>query len=265
MKHKSMALLALVALLMPPSVLGFGEKEVVMEASAPMVGIEVTYKRTWDGGKKSETYTVHCQEIEVAGEPAYQSVSVYRDRVRRVTMRAEDLVPIAMSEVWNSGDKRIERRYQGGKVRSIRVGAEPEMDVTVDAPEGVHDTESFAFLLKGYPFKEQHSVAPIDVLIAEPNPAFSKPRVFSINIIPRGREKVKVPAGEFDCYKFEMSFAGLLGYVLPENTFWLLAEEPHMFVKASSDDGELLLLSAPKDCDGVKYCAVAAEPPGLSD
>ena len=254
------AMMALLSLL-PATASALGRREVAMKVKGPECGLEVVYRRTWDHGAQTETYSVHAQELKVNGEDAYQSISVYSDRVRRITMRKSDLTPIFMAEKFNDGKRLIQRAYQGPRVHAVRRNLPDPYDVWVETPAGTHDTESFAFLLRGYPFAEQDTVAPINVLFAEPNPLFSMPRTLGVVIIPRGEERITTPAGSFDCYVLEMSLAGLLGYIAPENRFWLLKEEPHLIVRAEGA-GELLeLAGGPYPCDGIKHCLAGVEPP----
>ncbi len=249
--------------LVPLALFGWGEKRVKMEARAPTCGMEVEYRRTSQESGKSEVYKVFAKEIEVGGEKAYQSVSAFDDRIRRVTMRASDLTPIASIEEWKDEKKFIKRLYGDDKARVIREGVPYPMDVVVEAARGVHDTESFAFLLKGYPFGEKDSLAPVDVLVAEPNALLQKPRVFSIYLIPLGTEKIKVPAGEFECYKFRMTLAGALGYVVPDNYFWLLKDDPHLVVMGEGGGEKFELMSGPYSCQEEGRCTAEAAPPEL--
>jgi len=235
-----------------------------MAIRPPEVMVEVVYRRTSGGGKESETYTVHCEKLMVGDEEAYQSISVYQDRVRRMTMRARDLTPIAMTEKWFAGDKLVERTYFANKARAVRRNLPYPIDETVEVPPGVHDPESFAFLLKGYPFDKQDSVSPINVLLAEPNPILKRPVTLSVLIVPHGEETVKVPAGEFRCYKMSMGLAGVLGYVVPDNVLWLLKDDPHLLVKAEGAGEMFELVRGGVACDPddrTKHCKVAAEAP----
>jgi len=85
-----------------------------------------------------------------------------------------------------------------------------------------------------------------------------------VNIVPRGEERVTVPAGTFDCYLLEMTLAGVLGYLVPNNSFWLLKADPHLIVKAEGG-GELIeFVAGAFPCDGVKHCLSRAEVPSLT-
>jgi hypothetical protein len=246
----------------PVELYALGRREVKMQIRGPDCGIEVIYRRTYNGGSLRETYGVHAEELQVNGERAYQSISVYPDRVRRITMRVSDLTPIFMSEVWNDGTGLIQRSYGKDSVHALRRNVPDPYDEVVAVPPGIHDPESFAFLLKGYPFAEQDTLAPIAVLVADPNPVFTRPRVFGVEIIPRGEQRITTPAGAFDCYVLEMGLAGVLGYIVPENRFWLLKQDPHLIVKAEGG-GELIeLVGGPFPCDYVKRCPVRAQAPG---
>lgn len=229
-----------------------------MKVIGPDCGMEVVYRWTSEFGDRSGTYSVHAESGEVEGVPAYHSISEYGDRVRCISMRQSDLTPVSMVEKWSEGEKLAQRVYKGNEVRVLRRALSYPIDEVIKVPAGIHDPESFAFLLKGYPFEEQDTLAPIDILIAEPNPFFS-PRPFEVYMIPHGEERIEVPAGTFDCYVLEMSLAGILGYIVPNNRFWLLKDDPHLIVKAQGA-GELVeLVAGPFKCDGKEHCKVGPE------
>ena len=245
----------------PDHLVAWGERKVAMKIVGPDCGLEVSYRRSWDGGRQSETYAVHAEKLTVNNVPAYQSISVYKDRVRRITMRQSDLTPLVMIEKWSQGPGLIQRTYQKNQVHVVRRGVPYPMDLQVEVPPGVHDPESFAFLLRGYPFARQNTISPINVLMAEPNPIITNPRALGVYIIPHGAGKVKVPAGVFDCYILEMTLSSVLGYVVPNNRFWLLKNEPHLIVKAEGGGQTIELMAGPFACDGNKHCPVRAEVP----
>lgn len=245
--------------LLAPFFLGaWGQREVKMQVMGPDCGHEVVYRRASGGGETSETYAVHAERADGSDEPVFHSISVYDDRVRCITMRQADLTPVSMVEKWNTGERLIQRTYGEGKVHVLRRAVSYPIDEVIEVPPDTHDPESFAFLLKGYPFEEQDAISPINVLVAEPNPFF-KPRPFSVHIVPLGEERVTVPSGTFDCYLLEMTLTGILGYIVPDNRFWLLKDYPHLIVKVEGA-GELIeLVEGPFKCDGKERCAVGAE------
>lgn len=249
---------------LPCLVGAWGQREVRMAVRGPECGMEVVYRRSWDRGRRSETYTVHAEQVEIQGIPCYQSISVYPDRVRRISMRASDLTPVVLTEKWNHAPRLLQRVYSENQVQVLRRGLPYPMNEWLPVPPGVHDPESFAFLLKGYPFEDQDTIAPINVLVAEPNPIFSRPRTFAVYIIPHGEERITVPAGTFDCYVLEMTLAGILGYLVPDNRFWLLKADPHLIVKAQGAGEVIELIAGPFPCDGQNHCLARAEVPELA-
>jgi len=258
-----MAFVMVFSLALPRQTRSFGKRKVAMEAIGPRCGFEVVYRRSWEKGTKSEQYSVHAENIVVDGMPAYQSISSYPDRVRHVTMLGSDLSPLHVVEQWNDGSRLVKRIYRGNRVRVIRRNLPDPIDKEIEVPRGVHDPESFAFLLKGYPFEDQESIAPINVLVAQPLPIISTPRTFSVNIIPRGEERIKVPAGAFDCYVLEMGLAGLLGLFVPENRFWLLKDDPHIIIKAEGAGETIELVNGPFPCEDEGRCQAGAVIPDM--
>ena len=243
-------------------------RSVSMRPVPPETGYEVVYRATVPGKSGiSETYTVHAVKLEHEGRAYYQSISDYPDRTRWVTMDAKDLTPVAVVEKEKGDGGLIKRIYDDGSVYMLRRGVHHPWDFTVDVPAGVHDPETFAFLLKGYPFEEQDTMSPISVLFTEPIPLYSslfdRPLTFDVLIIPHGTEKVAVPAGEFECYVLEMTVAGPLRYIVPKNRFWLLKEYPHMIVRAEGAGETIELVGGPFKCDGNEHCITGANKEGI--
>lgn len=63
----------------------------------------------------------------------------------------------------------------------------------------------------------------------------NEPRMYRITMKPRGRERIKAPAGEFECYKYEMvvnlGLLGLLRVFIPKTYFWFTVDPPHFWVR----------------------------------
>src|SRR5439155_1670916 len=63
----------------------------------------------------------------------------------------------------------------------------------------------------------------------------NEPQLYAVKIEMRGRERVKTPAGEFDCYKIEVvPELGLLNVArafLPKTYMWFSASAPHFWVR----------------------------------
>jgi hypothetical protein len=83
------------------------------------------------------------------------------------------------------------------------------------------------FRLRDFPFENG---AELDLQIV----AFSQHSVpMRVKLV--GREKIQVPAGEFDCYKL----VGVVDLVVKQivTTYWLSVEEPHFLVKYEGKRG----------------------------
>jgi len=63
----------------------------------------------------------------------------------------------------------------------------------------------------------------------------NEPRIYRVSFEGRGKERIKTPAGEFDCYKIEMvPHVGPLNlgrYFAPDTFFWFTVEPPHFWVR----------------------------------
>jgi hypothetical protein len=63
----------------------------------------------------------------------------------------------------------------------------------------------------------------------------NEPKLYSVKIEMRGKERVKTPAGEFDCYKIELvpelGALNLLRSFLPKAYFWFAVAQPHFWVR----------------------------------
>lgn len=63
----------------------------------------------------------------------------------------------------------------------------------------------------------------------------NEPKLYRVTLAPRGRERIRTPAGTFDCYKVEMiPHLGLLGMFrpfVPKTYFWFTVEPPHFWVR----------------------------------
>jgi hypothetical protein len=63
----------------------------------------------------------------------------------------------------------------------------------------------------------------------------NEPRLYRVTFESRGKERIRTPAGEFECYKIEMvPHVGPLNlgrYFAPEAFFWFTVEAPHFWVR----------------------------------
>jgi hypothetical protein len=112
---------------------------------------------------------------------------------------------------------RFERRYPGGK-------SEVE---SLNAPADTVAVEGIAGALRFLPFDRQKSF-PLHMMSNEP-------KIYSVTLENRGKERVKTPAGEFECYKLEVvPHVGVLNVFrsfFPKAYFWFAVAPPHFWVK----------------------------------
>jgi len=63
----------------------------------------------------------------------------------------------------------------------------------------------------------------------------NEPKIYSVTLENRGKERVKTSAGEFECYKLEVvPHVGMLNVFrafFPKAYFWFTVAPPHFWVK----------------------------------
>jgi hypothetical protein len=87
--------------------------------------------------------------------------------------------------------------------------------------------EGIAGILRFFPFQQSMPLA-VHLLSNEP-------RVYRVTFENRGKEVVKTPAGEFECYKLELvPHLGVLDVfrmLYPKTYFWFTVNPPHFWVR----------------------------------
>jgi hypothetical protein len=116
-----------------------------------------------------------------------------------------------------TGVVRFERQFPGGPSESKSLPVAPD----TLAVEGI------AGILRFLPFQPSMSF-PAHLLSNEPS-------LYSVTMEARGRERVKTPAGEFECYKVELvPHVGILNVFrafYPKTFFWFTIAPPHRWVR----------------------------------
>jgi len=117
----------------------------------------------------------------------------------------------------NNGTVHFERRFSDGRLR----------EKSLDVPKDTLAVEGIAGVLRFLPFDRITSF-PVHLLSNEP-------RLYSISFENRGKEHVRTPAGEFDCYKLEMvphlGVLNVVRYFYPKAFFWFTVAPPHFWVR----------------------------------
>jgi hypothetical protein len=79
--------------------------------------------------------------------------------------------------------------------------------------------------LSGFPFEQKDKVV-MNVYM------FEYGNVLPLRAVYQGKEKIKVPAGEFECYKLELAVDGVLGFFAPDKYYlYYTVAAPHHFVR----------------------------------
>lgn len=112
---------------------------------------------------------------------------------------------------------RFERQREGRVVESKQVS----IPADTLAPEGI------AGIFRFLPFDRWHS---------QTTHLFTnEPHLYEVKLEIRGRERVKTPAGEFDCYKLELipqlGALNVFRTFLPKAYFWFTVAQPHFWVR----------------------------------
>jgi hypothetical protein len=107
-----------------------------------------------------------------------------------------------------------------------REGRPPEIR-QFPAPRGTLTVEGIAGILRFLPFEQWR---PLTVRLLT-----NEPEIYDTRIEMRGKERIKTPAGEFECYKIELvPELGVLNVVrafLPKTYMWFSAASPHFWVR----------------------------------
>ena len=69
------------------------------------------------------------------------------------------------------------------------------------------------------------------------------PTLYAVTLEPRGRGRVKTPAGEFECYKVELvphlGLLNLFQVFAPKSYFWFTVAPPHVWVRYQGPESGL--------------------------
>lgn len=119
--------------------------------------------------------------------------------------------------------------YSGGVIRfrteDLRAGE--STTETLDLPADTLSIEGIAAALRVMAFEEDPS---IEAHLFSP-----EPRLYEVTIELRGRETLRTPFGEVECYKIEVvphvGILSLFRFLLPHAYFWFEVDAPHAWVR----------------------------------
>jgi len=160
------------------------------------------------------------QEVRWHVEATWQAEDTFLPLETERTVTSTDGSVLLVEKKQFDHEKRVvqfERRETGGRSETK----------SVEFPEDTLAVEGLAGVLRFATIEKSHEVA-AHVLSNEPN-------VYSVTFEWRGEERIKTPAGEFECYKVEMvPHLGVLNVVRPflsKTYFWFTKDAPHYWVR----------------------------------
>jgi hypothetical protein len=138
---------------------------------------------------------------------------------RTVTdMAGKPLVTEQKSFNFDKGTVDIEREELSTGHKFRRLLSIPADTLTVDGIAGA---------LRSLPFEQAR---PVELHLLS-----NEPRLYDVSLEVRGRERVRTPAGQFDCYKVELrpglGVLNLFGFLIPKAYFWFTVDPPHYWVR----------------------------------
>jgi hypothetical protein len=186
-------------------VVGTHEKEQMeMEFTPTNQGLEYYSRRRWAEGS---------EEVRIQMDPLGQFV-----RGTRTEHNPEG--PGLEEKIWRIDGKAYWERRTAKETKTKEYKLSPGIPLAVNG--------SILVLLQSFPF---YSGKEWDVLVID----FSSSYSITVTIRQMYREKVTVPAGEFDCYRMEITVN--VPILRPKIIYWLSTEAPNFVVKQEGKNG----------------------------
>jgi hypothetical protein len=109
---------------------------------------------------------------------------------------------------------------------------------TIKLKGDYYDLSMLNYLFQAYPFGRKER---IQFNVVMDGRGGSPVGSFAMYVVETGQERVKVPAGDYDCYKLEMGIAGMIGVFAAKYKyyFWYTVNGPHILVKYEDEQGRL--------------------------
>ena len=152
---------------------------------------------TWTGGESFRPLRTERTVTDTAGKPLLRELKTFNFAKGIVAIERDDL------------SKGQESR------RSLKIPADT---LTVDGIAGA---------LRSLPFERAR---PTQVHLLS-----NEPKLYEVSFEVSGRERIRTPAGEFECYKVEihpgLGVLKLFGFLVPNAYFWFTVDPPHYWVR----------------------------------
>jgi hypothetical protein len=170
--------------------------------------------------KGSGRYSGFAQEVRWDIETTWASGDAFRPlRIERTVtdMTGKPLLRETKSFNFEQGTVDIERDdlSTGQLRRSLKI------------PADTLSVDGIAAALRSLPFERSR---PVELHLLS-----NEPKLYEVRLEVRGRERVRTPAGQLECYKVEivpsLGVLKLFGFMVPNAYFWFTVDPPHYWVR----------------------------------
>jgi len=181
------------------------------------------------------TAAISVRTVTRDGRKYYQMESVEGKYFRNTAiLNYEDFTTVEEKRYDEKGEV-IESyiRQPDGKIKFFH--KDKKINLNSTAGNNVYSRYAFLTSLSGYPFEQKDKVA-MNVYM------FEYGNSLLLRAAYQGKEKIKVPAGEFLCYKLELAVDGIQGLFAPDKYYlYYTVAAPHHFVRFDQKvDGQWL-------------------------
>ena len=208
----------------------------------PQNGSSIVTSKDRKSGWKAEW---GMEQVQLQGKRAVRfnekgtgRLSAYAQEVRwtaqSLWLAHDTFLPVETEKTVTASDGTVllveRKNFDRGKgtvtVERLETGQPAETE-SLDVPADTLALEGLAGVLRFATVDQSHSFS-THVLTNEP-------KVYSVTFEWRGKEQIKTPAGEFECYKVEMvprlGVLNLFRPFLPKAYFWFSAAAPHDWIR----------------------------------
>ena len=173
-----------------------------------------------EGPHETSTHRVAC--VQDAAGPAYE---ITTDSKTMVILQ-RDLTPLSITR--RNDDATVDWRLLYRDDRVVYVFPGPRRNRVEKVERNRYDVNAITHVVRGFPFGEKDEVkfqlVTMDMTVG-------------VGLTLVGEETVRVPAGEFACYKLRAGLTGIKGRLYTRKIyFWIEKAAPHRMVK-QEDEG----------------------------
>ena len=150
-------------------------------------------------------------------------------------LRADDLHPL-YKEIRDSKQRVISTtEYTDNSIQFNNPNRDIHKKITLSGE--FYEATSLDSILSAYPFENDGIISLILIYVNDDMVPFD---YYPMDFQNKGRERITVPAGDFDCYKLEATFGGIKDADnLHRDYYFLSVDESHIFVKHQDWQGNM--------------------------